>query len=202
MNELLQLDEWIFRLINGDGHLAILDVIMPYWRSKYIWIPLYLFILVFVLINFPKQAWIWISFFLATVSFADISSSRIIKESVQRYRPCNDQDLKEDVKLLIRCGSGYSFTSSHATNHFAVALFLILTLGKRFRWIRIPLILWAASIAYGQVYVGVHYPGDVFAGAILGGVIGFTGAFLYFRSIPKRFLLPIFQQNQTIEKQT
>jgi undecaprenyl-diphosphatase len=76
------------------------------------------------------------------------------------------------MRLLVQCGSGYSFPSTHATNHFAFALFMIGTLAQRYRWIVAPLIIWAAAIAYAQVYVGVHYPFDVLCGALLGSSIG------------------------------
>ena len=83
------------------------------------------------------------------------------------------------VDLKVKCGGGYSYTSSHATNHFALAFFLIYTLGVQFRWIKWVLIFWASSIAYGQVYVGVHYPFDVISGATIGGIIGILVATWY-----------------------
>jgi len=112
-------------------------------------------------------------FAVATVGMADVVSSKLVKPAVQRVRPCNDVGLKFEVRELVHCGGGYSFTSSHATNHFAIATFLYLVLGGlRKKWIRWALLAWAASIAYGQVYVGVHYPLDVITGAVLGSLIG------------------------------
>ena len=77
------------------------------------------------------------------------------------------------------CGSGYSFTSSHATNHFAIALFLVLLWGRKHPFLRYLFPLWAASIALAQVYVGVHYPLDIFVGSLLGVGIGVLGYFSY-----------------------
>ena len=119
-----------------------------------------------------------------TVGIADTISSKVIKKSVQRLRPCNDTQINQQVKLLVRCGGGYSFTSSHATNHFAVALFLIGTLGRIFRRMKWPLLFWAATIALGQVYVGVHYPFDILVGGTIGSLIGIGVARLY-QSFPK-----------------
>ncbi|GJM34616.1 MAG: hypothetical protein DHS20C18_36170 [Saprospiraceae bacterium] len=113
-----------------------------------------------------------------TIAVADGASSQLIKKNVKRLRPCRTEALA--VNLLVPCGGGYSFTSSHATNHFAIALLLIMVFGKRFRQIKWPLLLWAASIAYGQVYVGVHYPIDVIAGGLLGSLIGVGVAYLYY----------------------
>ena len=122
--------------------------------------------------NFPKKAWMIILGLIVTIGIADYTSSQIIKKSIKRVRPCKEIKLQEDLHLLVRCGSGYSFTSSHATNHFAIAGFLSLILLGNRRWLHFLIWAWAASIAYGQVYVGVHYPMDVVAGAILGGLIG------------------------------
>ncbi len=172
MTELLQFDDTLFRLINGSWHHPFFDTILPYWRSKYFWFPLYLFLISFLVLNFKKKGVLILLGLALTLGFTDTLSSQIIKKSVRRLRPCRAETLQTDVHLLVRCGSGYSFPSSHAANHFALATFLALTLGRTFRRIKAPLFLWAASIAYAQVYVGLHYPFDVIAGAVLGGVIG------------------------------
>lgn len=180
MSELLQLDHTLFHLINSEWHWPLLDSIMPYWRDKKFWIPLYVILTIFLLYRFRLKGLYLILAAMLTAGIADATSSHLIKKTVKRLRPCNDPDLKEDVVLLAGCGSGYSFTSSHATNHFALAMFLVLTLGRKYRWIRWPLLLWAASIAYGQVYVGVHFPVDVLIGSLLGILIGFLMSKLYF----------------------
>lgn len=155
---------------------------MPFWRDRFFWIPLYVALASFVVWKFgtAKGAFFILAVIVAA-SLADVTSSRLIKENVERLRPCNEPEIKEQVNLLIHCGGGYSFTSSHAANHFAVAVFLCFTLGRLYRRIRLPLLLWAASIAYGQVYVGVHYPLDVICGALLGTVIGWGVSWTYGR---------------------
>lgn len=181
MTELLQFDRWLFHLINGEWHWPVLDAIMPYWREKSTWIPLYVLMAGFVIWKFRQKALFFLLAAGLTVALADTISSRVVKQAVHRLRPCNDQAVRDEVKLLIDCGPGYSFTSSHATNHFAVAVFLCLTLGAVYPRIRVPLLLWAASISYAQVYVGVHYPLDVLGGALLGTLIGYLVAMAYFR---------------------
>jgi membrane-associated phospholipid phosphatase len=179
MNFIENLDQNLFFFINNKLHLGILDHFMPYWRSMYFWLPLYVFFLSYLVINVGKKGGILLLALVLTVGVADIMSSRVIKKTVARVRPCNDKKIKIKVKLLVNCGSGYSFTSSHATNHFAVAVFLFFSFLKNNRKLKWVLIAWAASIAFGQVYVGVHYPLDVICGALLGSSIGFLGAFLF-----------------------
>ena len=197
MTELLQLDQALFFIINGEWHNGFLDAIMPYWRSKLFWSPLYVFLLFYVLMNFRIKGIYFILMVAAVITVADTTSSKIIKKNVQRIRPCNDVAIKENVQLLVRCGGGYSFTSSHATNHFAVATFLILTLFRKKRWIKIGLLFWAASIAFGQVYVGVHYPLDVLAGSFLGLIIGVLLAMIYSRF--GKFRIDDFYENKIVK---
>ncbi|TAK44738.1 MAG: phosphatase PAP2 family protein [Saprospiraceae bacterium] len=168
MTELLQWDEQMFHLINGGWHHPFFDAVLPLLRNPYTWFPLYLFLLSFLLLNFKKQGIYCLIALALTVGVSDALSSQLIKKNVRRARPCKVYDAPADIHLLVSCGSGYSFPSSHAANHFSMAVFLCLTLGRVFRWIKIPLLLWAATIGFAQVYVGVHYPLDVLAGSILG----------------------------------
>lgn len=158
-----------------------MDAIMPYWRAKNFWIPLYILIATVAIKRFRLKGLYLILALGLTVGISDTLSSKVIKPAVHRLRPCNDPELKATAHVLVYCGKSYSFTSSHATNHFAVASFLSLTLGLFYPWSRKWLYLWAASIAYGQVYVGVHYPLDVIGGALLGLLIGNIVAKTYLR---------------------
>lgn len=123
---------------------------------------------------------------ILTVVLADQISSSVIKPFFNRLRPCNDPDLIETVRLLVNCGGGKSFTSSHATNHFAVATFLGCISSAYNRVIAGLLLLWAAAISYGQVYVGVHFPIDIIFGAVLGI---FLGAAVYRLLVKKQLRL-------------
>lgn len=179
MDAIIQWDQYCFELINQGLRNPFMDWLLPFWREKTFWIPLYIALVGFSIWKFRKKAIYFILGAGLTVGVADTMSSKVIKPLVHRLRPCNDPVFKEEVHLLVRCGSGYSFTSSHASNHFAIALFLIYTLGGVYPIITWPLILWAASISFGQVYVGVHYPLDVLSGAFLGIWIGWGMAKFY-----------------------
>ncbi len=174
-----QIDRKLFLLINGKATHPLLDALVPWWRESITWTPVYFFLLLFSIINFKKNAIPWIAMALVTILLSDQISSSVIKPLFERLRPCNDPELRSSVRLLLDgCGAGFSFTSSHATNHFALATFLSLTFRQwmsRYTWV---LFVWATSIAYAQVYAGVHYPLDIVGGAALGSGIGYlTGKF-------------------------
>ena len=179
MEYILQVDESLFQLINGAWNNAFLDVVLPYWREKTFWYPAYLILLIFLIYRFRLKGVYLVLAVALTLGLADTASSKGFKKTVKRLRPCNDPAIKDTVVLRVGCGKAYSFTSSHATNHFAMATFLAMTLGfilKRYRWL---LYAWAGSIAYAQVYVGVHYPTDVIVGSLLGFLIGWLVAKVY-----------------------
>ncbi|GIV33192.1 MAG: phosphatase PAP2 family protein [Chitinophagales bacterium] len=169
---LLQLDKELFTCINVKWTSPLLDSVLPWMRNKYVWAPLYLFIGSFLLLNYHKKG-LLISIYLAlTVLLCDQISSDLIKPLLARPRPCHHTEWLEEIRVLVSCGTGYSFVSSHATNHFGVALFLGLLLKKKFSWVLPVGLIWALLIAYSQIYVGVHYPLDIAGGALLGAAIG------------------------------
>lgn len=176
MEAILQFDEYFFHLINAEGQNAFFDWLLPIWRNKLTWVPLYLFMAGILLYQLKIKGLYLLLALGVTIGIADTVSSKVIKKSVKRERPCRNEKLPE-VRSLVHCGGGYSFTSSHATNHFAVAAFLVLlTINVFGRW-RYWLWLWAFLVAYAQVYVGVHYPLDVVCGGVLGSLIAWVVAF-------------------------
>lgn len=166
-------DKWLFYQLNGVLTNSFFDAWMPIWRDQYTWLPVYLFVALMVFYNFGWKVWPWVVALIATAALTDQVSSGFMKPFFGRIRPCNNPDLSATIRLLIpHCSGGFSFTSSHASNHFGAAAFLFFTLRQHQRewaWIWWG---WAATISYGQVYVGVHYPGDVAAGMLLGLLTG------------------------------
>ena len=170
-------DTYLFLKINTVWTSSFFDGVFPWWREANAWVPLYLFLIVFAFLNFKKQTWPWLLFVAVTLTLTDQISSSLIKNWIARPRPCRDEFLMSQVRLLLNnCSGTYSFTSSHAANHFGFAVFICITLQAVFTKWRYVFLAWAGTICYAQVYVGIHYPLDVLGGAILGSVVGFLMA--------------------------
>lgn len=163
--------DW-FILINSTWSNSVFDFLLPLLRHKLTWIPLYLFIAGFLLKNHRTDGLWAILFCLASFGISNTLSAEVLKPVFKQERPCNDPNFNEQVQLRVKCGGGKSFPSAHATNHFALSFYLIIILARKYKWVIAPLIFWAALVSYAQVYVGVHYPVDVMAGALLGVLIG------------------------------
>ncbi|HEY1006356.1 MAG TPA: phosphatase PAP2 family protein [Sphingobacteriaceae bacterium] len=176
---LQEIDQEMFLGINRGLANPFFDTVMPYLRNRYFWMPLYLFLVVFLIGNYRKAGVGMIIAMFLTFGIADYSASSIIKPAFERLRPCNDPQLQPLMISRIACGTGYSMPSSHASNHFGIAVFLITLFYRRWRWI-LPLgLLWALSICFAQIYVGVHYPFDTMIGGILGSIIGYLVATVF-----------------------
>lgn len=177
MEKLLELDKQFFILINSKWNSPILDGTLPLLRHQNIWGPFYLFMLLFVLINFKKTGIWWVLFAAASAGLTNIVSSDFIKENIMRVRPCNDPDMAANLRFLLSYRpQSSSFTSSHAANHFGLAAFFFFTLHNHIGKTGWAFFAWALLVIYAQVYVGVHYPLDVFAGGLVGFLFGYLSA--------------------------
>src|SRR5829696_8796467 len=179
-------DRQLFLTLNRNLANPFFDTVLPFFRDSVFWAPLYLFLIAFVFLNFGKKGMWWALGFLCTVAIADLLGTYAFKETIQRLRPCNEPELKEYVRLVLqRCPGGYSFLSNHAANHFGLATFMVLTFRHIFKgWVFVAYV-WAFLISFAQVYVGVHYPVDILAGALLGAAAGYLTASVYRHNFDK-----------------
>jgi undecaprenyl-diphosphatase len=152
---------------------SVNDAIIPWFRQAWFWLPVYVFLLYFMLSKFGKQGGIWCVFFLLIFAMGDSFSAQVLKPLFHRVRPCNNDALMPYLlNMPVRCGVGYSFPSTHATNHSAFAAFIISTLHRHFPkqvWLAL---IWAFLVCFAQLYVAVHYPSDLLGGMVLGTLIG------------------------------
>jgi len=179
---LKQADQGLFGLINGQWTNSFFDSWMPWMRTSENWFLFYLALVGYIFYRWGWKTWKWLLTVAITIALTDQVSSFIFKPFIHRLRPCADPAMLTQVKLLIpACPSSFSFTSSHAANHFSLAMFVFMTLQPLFKKYTYLFFVWAGIISYAQIYVGVHYPLDVLAGALLGLMIGYAGARVYLK---------------------
>jgi undecaprenyl-diphosphatase len=180
LNTLLQADEKAFLFLNG-LHTPFLDPLMWLFSDKLFWIPLYAWFLWLLYRKFPAKYW---TVLLAVALMILVSDQlcNLFKDNIGRLRPANDPHLQSLVYTINGyTGASPGFYSAHSSNAFALAMFVIITLREKRRFILPVALIYAILTAYSRIYLGVHYPGDVLAGALAGSLIGFLFSVLHFR---------------------
>ncbi|MFM7719940.1 MAG: phosphatase PAP2 family protein, partial [Sediminibacterium sp.] len=180
--QIKDIDHALFYQINGVWHHPLLDAVLPWTRQSNNWIPLYIGLLGWLFYQIGWKTLKWLLFALINVGLTDQISSSVFKPFFHRLRPCNDPTLVGKTRLLLdQCAGGFSFTSSHAANHFGIAMFIFMTWGVIQKKYTRFFFVWAGIIAFAQIYVGVHYPLDIIVGTIIGLVSGFTMSKAYLK---------------------
>jgi undecaprenyl-diphosphatase len=182
LDYILQLDTQLFYLINGTLQNSIFDWLMPFITEKFHWFPVWGIVIVWLAWKGGKQGRIVLILVIPLILLSDQLSSSILKPFFARIRPCN---VLENVHLLENKSKAFSFPSSHAVNFFAIATYFGYFYRKYVWWF----LLVAAMVAYSRVYVGVHYPFDVLAGAIVGTTCAFTLIYL------RKFLESLYKKH-------
>jgi len=172
-----RIDQQLFLFINSSNS-PFFDQVMYALSGRVIWVPLYLAILIYLGVKYKRKFLIIIPFIIIAVTLADQVSVQLFKNIFIRLRPCHEPSLAGMVHLVKgECGGLYGFVSSHASNSFNVALLSLMFIKKK--WYTISIILWASVIGYSRIYLGVHYPGDVVCGSMVGAFIGWGVYKLY-----------------------
>ena len=170
-------DRPLMLVLNFDGG-SVLDSLAVAFSSRLIWVP-WALLLVYNLLSVRKMGWrrtvvvvVWMA---VVVTLCDQVSSSLLKPLVGRLRPSHDADVCGMLHYVGSYRGGlYGFVSSHAANAFGAATFASFVVGKRV--FAVSIFVFSALVAYSRIYLGVHYPGDVLGGCLLGL---FTGVFCY-----------------------
>lgn len=173
-------DQALFLFLNG-LHTPYWDHFMWIVSAKLTWVPLYAALLYVLCRNFKLRMTFFIVIVLALlIAFSDQICASVIRPLAERLRPSNpDNPLSGFVHILHnKRGGKYGFPSCHASNSFALTFF-IMRLFKQSRT-TVFLLCWASLNAYSRVYLGVHYPGDLFAGMFV-GLCGAETVYFLFR---------------------
>jgi len=172
-----RLDQQLFLILNSYNS-PFWDTVMHAVSAILIWVPLYLAILICIALKYKRKFIVILLFLILAATLADQISVHLFKNIFHRLRPCHEPSLEGLVHLVDgKCGGMYGFVSSHATNSFNVAILSLLFI--RNRWFTAFIITWAMIVGYSRIYLGVHYPGDVICGSILGALIGWSVYTLY-----------------------
>jgi len=182
------IDQEVFLFLNG-LHNDLFDFLMHWITYQQTWYPFYAIIILWMFWKFKWKALVPLLIIILAITFSDQFTSSFMKPFFARLRPCYEPSIADLVHVVDGCGGQYGFASSHASNSFALAtlLYLFFKPYVRYTWI---LFLWAGLVAYSRVYVGVHYPGDILTGALIGYFTGLALFYLYQKLPPKYMLRP------------
>lgn len=150
--------------------------------NKITWIPLYVIFLILLYVKLGWKRTLIAGICIALMIGGADQLTNVFKNYFQRLRPCHNPDIQNIFRGIDCEGRGkYGFTSAHASNHIALAIFMGMLLRQYYKWLIYVLIIWALMIGYSRIYVGVHYTGDVFFGTVVGIIFGvlFTQIFKY-----------------------
>jgi undecaprenyl-diphosphatase len=169
---IVEADHKLFFFLNG-LHQNWLDAPMTLVSNRLVWIPLYAWMLYLLYKKYGKGTWIILLCAIGLILFSD-QTANVFKEIVQRFRPTHNPTFGHLVHTVNEYRGGtYGFFSGHATNAFALIMFSLLLLKPSKTYFKIILISYACITSYSRIYLGVHYPADIFVGALCGIGLGF-----------------------------
>lgn len=187
METIIQWDKDLFNFFNHCCYNDFMDAFMLVLTDRLTWIPLYVTLL-YVIYKIFKQKTYWILLAVGIlVAGTDLVSTKVFKNNVERWRPCREEaQLDFEVRTLpdVSC-SKYGFVSSHAANTFGLAVFIGLLFFNKKKWPLYALLFWASLVTFSRLYLGLHYPLDLLAGAMVGS---FLAILVYFAF--KKFWIP------------
>jgi len=173
IEELLKYDTDLFLFLNNLGSTTW-DELWLFITNKFAFIPLYAFLLYLVYKNFGLKGTIFVLLGAVLMITTADQLANLFKHGFERPRPCREEELKDIMRLVVERCSKFGYFSGHAVNSMATAVFMGLLLKHRYKYLPFFLLFWAFLVGYSRIYVGVHYPLDVFTGMFFGSIIGWV----------------------------
>lgn len=171
MNQLIEYDQELFLFLNGLGN-STWDGFWLIVTDKLSSIPLYALLLFLIYKKFGLKGTLVTVVCVALLITCVDQLANAFKHGFERPRPCKVEAFQGVIRYVAeRCGR-FGYYSAHAGNSMAIAVFAGLALKSTQKYLVFILLFWAAMVGYSRIYVGVHYPGDVLTGWIIGAMIG------------------------------
>ena len=177
LEHLIESDIQLFLWLNG-FHSPFWDQIMWFVSGTIEWVPLYLVLTGYIIYRYRWQSIPIIVAVIIGITLADQIAVRVFKEVFERLRPSHNPEIQHLIHFVNNYrGGAYGFVSNHAANSFALAVMLSLVFKNKV--FSVCILLWAMLVSYSRIYLGVHYPGDILGGALLGAGIAWLVYFLF-----------------------
>jgi undecaprenyl-diphosphatase len=194
MEYLIELDKELFLFLNGLHH-PVLDPVMWFLSGSKNWIPFYALLLLLIVKEFKKETILIITIIGLIILLSDQTTSGLMKPFFERYRPSHEASLQGLVYTLNDYRGGrFGFASSHAANSFALAVFIFLLFRLKYKWMWL-IFVWASLVSYSRIYLGVHYPGDIIVGGLIGALYAYACYHLYLHLRKIQFLSALLRKN-------